>query len=73
MCQIVFVPSNGLVEAFTISEPAEMKRAAPAVFIEISGEVVVMSGESGIFGFACLMHLLAIIWGILRGDQRSLL
>ena len=73
MRQIVFVSSNGLVEAFTISESAEMERASPAVFIEVGGEIVIVPGERGIFCFPCLIHLLIRIWGNLQSVQRSLL
>ena len=61
MRQIVFVPSNGLVEAFTVSESAEMERASPAIFVEICGEIIIMPGKSGIFCFSCLIDLLARI------------
>lgn len=59
MRQIVFVSSNGLVEAFTISESAEMERPSPAIFVEICGEIVIVPGKSGIFCFPRLIDLLA--------------
>ena len=51
--------SNGLVEAFTISESAEMERAPPAIFVNVRGKVVIVPGKSGIFCFSCLIDLLA--------------
>ena len=72
MRQIVFVSSNGLVEAFTISEPAEMKRASPAIFIKICGEIVIVPGKGGIFCFPCLIDLLAMVFTTSQGVQRSL-
>lgn len=55
MRQIVFVSSNGLMEAFTVSESAEMERASPAIFIEICGKIVIVPGKSGIFCLPCLI------------------
>ena len=46
------------MEAFTVSESAEMKRASPTIFVEVCGEVVVVPGKSGILCFACLIDLL---------------
>ena len=57
MRQIVFVSSNGLVKAFTISESAEMERTPPAIFVEVGGEVVIVSGKSSVLRFACLIGL----------------
>ena len=37
----MFVAGNGLVEAFAIGEAAEVEGAAPAVFVDVGGEVVV--------------------------------
>lgn len=59
MRQIVFVSSDGLVKAFTVSESAEMERSSPAIFVEVSGEVIIVSGKSRIFRFSCLIGLLA--------------
>lgn len=73
MRQIVFVSSNGLVEAFSISESAEMERTSPAIFVKICGEIVVVPGKRGIFCFPCLIDLLASIRGNPRSFQRSLL
>lgn len=73
MRQIVFVSSNGLVEAFTISEAAEMERATPAIFVKICGEVVIVPGKGGIFCFPCLIDLLARTWGNRLGVWHSLL
>ena len=73
MRQIVFVSSNGLVEAFSISESAEMERTSPAIFVKIRGEIVIVSGKRGIFCFPCLVDLLARIRDNTRSVQRSLL
>lgn len=54
MRQIVFVPGNGLVEALTVSESAEMERTSPAILIEICGEIVIVPGKGSIFCFPCL-------------------
>lgn len=62
MRQIVFVSSNGLVKSFTISESAEMEGASPAIFVDVGGEVVIVSGKSCILRFACLIGLLARTW-----------
>lgn len=71
MRQIVFVSSDGLVKAFTISESAEMEGASPAIFIEVGGEVIIVSGKSRILRFACLIGRLARTCDDLRSDQRS--
>ncbi len=41
VCEVVLVAGNGLVEAFTIGKTAEVEGAAPAVFVDVCGEVVV--------------------------------
>lgn len=69
MCQIVFVSSNGLVEAFTVSESAEVERASPAILVEICGEIVIVPGKGGILCFPCLIDLLARTGNFSRSDQ----
>ncbi len=55
--KIMLVSGNGLVEAFSISESTEVEGSTPAVFIKIGCEVVVMSGERGVFCFSSLEAL----------------
>lgn len=69
----MFVSSNGLVEALTVSESAEMERASPTIFVEICGEIIIMPGKSGILCFPRLIDLLAKNRDHSRSDQRSLL
>ena len=57
MRKIVFVPSNGLVEALTVSESAEVERTSPAILVEIGGKVVIMPGKSGILCLPCLVDV----------------
>jgi hypothetical protein len=39
--KIVLVTGNGLAERFAVGEAAEVERLAPAVFVQIGGEVVI--------------------------------
>ncbi len=39
--EIVFMASDGLVEGFTVCEPAEVERLSPTVFVKIGSKVVV--------------------------------
>lgn len=55
--QVVLVARNGLEERFTVRESAEVERLSPAVFIEVGSQVVVVSGEGGIFSSAGLEWL----------------
>ena len=57
MRQIVFVSSNGLVEALTVGESAEVERASPAILVEIGGKVVIVPGQSSILCFPCLVDV----------------
>lgn len=41
--EVVLVTGNGLVEGLAEGEATEMERLAPAVFVQISSEVVVAS------------------------------
>ena len=55
MRQIVFVSGNGLVEALTVGESAEVERTSPAILVEIGGKVIIVPGKSGILCFPCLV------------------
>lgn len=55
MRQIVFMSSNGLMEAFTVSESAEVKRASPAIFVKICDEIIVVLGKGGVLYSPCLI------------------
>lgn len=41
VCEVVLVAGDGLVEAFAVGKAAEVEGAAPAVFVDVGGEVVV--------------------------------
>lgn len=41
VCQVVFMAGNCLVERFAICKAAEVETLAPAIFVQIGGEVVV--------------------------------
>ena len=57
MRKIVFVSSNGLVEALTVGESAEVERTSPAILVEIGGKVIIVPGKSGILCFPCLVDV----------------
>lgn len=48
--QVVLVAGNGLVEGLAGGEAAEVEGLAPAVLVQIGGQVVVVPRQSGILG-----------------------
>jgi hypothetical protein len=54
VCEVVLVASNGLVEGLAVCITAEVEALAPAVLVQISRQVVVVSCEGRIFISALL-------------------
>lgn len=55
VCQVVLVTGNGLVKGLAGGEAAEVEGLAPAVLVQIGGQVVVVPRQSGILGCSCLL------------------
>lgn len=53
--QVVLVTGNCLVKGLAVGESAEVERLAPAVLVQIRGQVVVVSRQSGILGRSRLL------------------
>ena len=64
MCKVVLMSGNSLVEVFTIGEAAEVEGSAPAVFIEVGSEVIIMPCKGGILCFSrlCKTNCQAVVW-----------
>jgi hypothetical protein len=52
--EVVLVAGDGLVKRLAVSIAAEVEALAPAVLVQISCEVVVVSCEGGVFVSALL-------------------
>lgn len=52
--EVVLMTSNGLVERLAVGEAAEVERLAPAIFVEISCQVVVLPGQGSVFSLTGL-------------------
>ena len=49
MGKVVLMTGNGLVEGLAVGVTGEVEGLAPAVLVQIGGQVVVVPGEGGIF------------------------
>jgi hypothetical protein len=66
--QVVLVAGNGLVEGLAVRIAGKVEGLAPAVLVQVGGQVVVVPGEGGIFVSSFLGRSVSVtaIWAALR-------
>jgi hypothetical protein len=62
--QVVLVAGNGLVEGLAVRIAGKVEGLAPAVLVQVGGQVVIVPGEGGIFisSFLCKSVSVTAIW-----------
>jgi hypothetical protein len=60
--EVVLVAGNGLVEGLAVGEAAEVERLAPAVLVQVGGEVVVLPGQGSVLGLTSLWRFSVSLW-----------
>ena len=52
--KVVFVAGNGSMEAFTISETAEMEGLSPTILVDVCRKIIIGTSQRGVFVLSSL-------------------